>query len=54
MKYFVAAKVGVDLSDKPVLEEYKRCETPRVVSDMELKETKEDLENIMFNKETGV
>ena len=44
----------VDLSDKPVVDDYVRCETPRIVTDSDLKETREEFQNLMFNKETEV
>ena len=54
MLLFIDKPAGVDLSDKPILEDLKRCETPKIVTESDLKETKEDFQNLMFNHETEV
>ena len=51
---FIDKPAGVDLSDKPILEDLKRCETPKIVTESDLKETKDDFQNLMFNHETEV
>ena len=52
--HIAAEKVTVDHSDKPVLDDYIRCETPRFVTETDLRETNEEFQNLMFNKETAV
>ena len=54
MLLFIDKPAGVDLSDKPILEDLKRCETPKIVTESDLKETKDDFQNLMFNHETEV
>lgn len=42
----------VDTSDRPVIDSYKRCYTPKVVTDWDLKETAERGEQLLFDIET--
>ena len=54
VKNFAAEKVQVDHSERPVVDDYTRCETPKFVTENDLRETNEDFQNLMFNKETAV
>ena len=54
MYNIAAEKVKVDQSNKPVVDDYTRCETPKFVTENDLRETSEEFQNLMFNKETAV